>query len=96
MLITMGDVAGIGPEIIVRRVAGTYSKLANATVVGDPDGSIARNDWSGSRSPLLISPSSAISAAFASAKSAPRPAGPPYEFLTDAIRRTWPAKPTPS
>jgi 4-hydroxythreonine-4-phosphate dehydrogenase len=88
ILITMGDVAGIGPEIIVRAWP-EISKLADITVIGDPDWLARAKRLIGSRAEIpCVTPSipdlSQVQIGEVSA-AAGRAA---YEFLTDAIRRT--------
>ena len=88
ILITMGDVAGIGPEIIVRAWP-EITKLADATVIGDPEWLERAKRLIGSRDEIpCITPAipdlSAVEVGEVSA-AAGRAA---YEFLSDAIRRT--------
>jgi 4-hydroxythreonine-4-phosphate dehydrogenase len=88
ILITMGDVAGIGPEIIARAWSELV-QLAEPTVIGDP-GSLERAKHSvGSRAEIsCIAPSTADLSAVKVGEISAAAGQAAYDFLCDAIRRT--------
>jgi 4-hydroxythreonine-4-phosphate dehydrogenase len=86
ILITMGDVAGIGPEIIARAWPELL-KLAQPTVVGDPGWLERAKRLIGSRAEIpCVAPSTADLSGVKTGEVSAAAGQAAYDFLCDAIR----------